>query len=247
MNKRIVSFAFVLAAQALNAQKPTDVAISELPSGVPSTEGKVTLFADYSRAKKSSPIDVYLINRSDRDITLSAQDGDVYLKLEGKSDDGTWTRVQPHAYSWCGNSYDFKPRIRKGFFYRIAGYKPKAGKTAKIRYRLYMQEGLELATEAGDGLISDDDAKKAASDALAVSTGSFEFVRDLATGAKKLVNTVDHIRDLQGRAIRTLGAGRFPKDKVLPVLDEIEKKFPAKRQEVNFARQLLEAKQEGAQ
>ena len=96
-------------------------------------------------------------------------------------------------------------------------------------------------------MISDDDAKNAASDALAVSTGSFEFVRDLATGAKKLVNTVDRIRDLQGRAISTLGAGRFPKDKVLPLLDEIEKKFPEKKQEVNFARQLLEAKQEGAQ
>jgi len=138
---RIVSLALVLGAPVIHAQRPTDVAISELPSGIPSTEGKV-----------------------------------------------------------------------------------------------------DLATEAGRGLISEDDAKKAASDALAVSTGSLEFVRDVATGAKQMVNTVDHIRDLQGYAIRSLGSGRFPADKVLPLLDEIEKKFPDRKVDVNFARRRLNAK-----
>ncbi|MFZ2277343.1 MAG: hypothetical protein WAW39_06065 [Prosthecobacter sp.] len=258
MNLRFLSLALMLATQAALAQRPLeppsdpfapnetsdalpcDTPIASLPSGIPSNEGKVTLFADYARARQSEPMDVYLINRSDHDIVLGAQDGDVYLKLEAKNEDGTWTRVQPHAFSWCGNSYDFKKLVRKGGYFKIKGHQPKVGKPATIRFRLYKQEGLDLTTDAGEGVMSPKEAEKAATDALAVSTGSFEFVRDLATGEKQIVNTMDHIQDMQERAIETLGSGRFPKDKVLPLLDEIEKKFPEKKRAVNFARKSLE-------
>ncbi|MCF7788900.1 MAG: hypothetical protein K9N47_22435 [Prosthecobacter sp.] len=253
MNLRLIPLALLLAVLAAQAQPsdpfapnavfnalPCDAPIASLPSGIPSTEGKVTLFADYARARKSEPMDVYLINRSDHDIVLGAQDGDVYLKLEAKNEDGTWTRVQPHAFSWCGNSYDFKSLVRKGGFYKIKGHQPKVGKLATIRFRLYKQDWLDLTTDAGEGVVSAEEAEKAATDALAVSTGSFDFVRDLATGENKIVNTMDHIQDMQGCAIETLGSGRFPKDKVLPLLDAIEKKFPEKKRDVNFARQSLE-------
>lgn len=219
------------------------VPMAKLPGGIPTTEGKVTLFADYTRAKVGENIDVYLINRSDHDIVLNSQDGDVYLKLEAKNEDGAWARAQPHAFSWCGNSYDFRPVVRKDCYYRIKGHQPKVGKPAKIRFRLYMQEGLDLVTDEGDGVASAEESALAATDALAVSTGSFEFVRDLATGEKKIVNTLDHMRDMQGRAIRTLGSGRFAKEKVLPLLDEIEKKFPANASDVSFARSLLKEKE----
>jgi hypothetical protein len=261
MNFRFIPLVLMLGVQAARAQSsievpaaqsPADetgillfegVPIAKLPGGIPSPEGKATLFADYARAKKGQNIDVYLINRSDHDISLGAQDGDVYLKLEAKNEDGTWTRVQPHAFSWCGNSYDITPLVRKGCYYQIKGHQPKEGKPAKIRFRLYMQHGLDLATDAGDGIFSAEESALAATDALAVSTGSFELVRDLATGAKTMVNTLDHIRDMQGRAIRTLGSGRFAKEKVLPLLDEIEKKFPANASDVSFARSLLKEKE----
>lgn len=219
------------------------IPMAKLPGGIPSTEGKITLVADYARAKKGDSIDVYLINRSDHDIVLNSQDGDVYLKLEAKNGDGMWARAQPHAFSWCGNSYDFRPEVKKDCYYRIKGHQPKVGKPAKIRFRLYMQEGLDLVTDEGDGVASAEESALAATDALAVSTGSFEFVRDLATGEKKIVNTIDHIRDMQGRAIRTLGCGRFANEKVLPLLDEIEKKFPANASDVSFARTKLKEKE----
>ncbi|MCX6848137.1 MAG: hypothetical protein NTY98_04390 [Verrucomicrobia bacterium] len=261
MNFRFIPLVLMLGVQAGRAQSSIEVPagkdsadetgiilfegipIAKLPGGIPITEGKVTLFADYARAKKGDSIDVYLINRSDHDIVLNSQDGDVYLKLEAKNEDGTWTRAQPHAFSWCGNSYDFRPEVKKDCYYRIKGHQPKVGKAAKIRFRLYMQEGLDLATDAGEGIVSAEESALAATDALAVSTGSFELVRDLATGAKTMVNTLDHIRDMQGRAIRTLGSGRFAKEKVLPLLDEIEKKFPANASDVSFARMRLKEKE----
>ncbi len=218
--------------------------VAKLPDGIPSTEGKVTLHADYAHAGKGRSVEVYLINRSDRDIVLDAQDGDVYLKLETKQEDGTWVRVQPHAFSWCGNSYGYNV-LKKECFYKIAGHQPTEGKKAAIRFRLYMQKGLDLATEAGEGLVSAKEAEQAATDVLAVNTGSFEFVRDVATGARTIVNTMDHIKDMQGVAIQTLGTGNFDRAKVEPLLDEIARKFPGKLQEVNYARSRLATK--GAQ
>lgn len=254
MKLRTVCLVVMLAVPTVHAQEPPAVTrpedepigllfmgtpLAKLPSGIPSKEGKVTLFADYARAVKGKGVDVYLINRSDRDIVLGAQDGDVYLKLEARSKDGTWVRVQPHAFSWCGNSYDFRPEVKKECFYKIRGHQPKEGKPATIRFRLYMQEGLDLATDAGEGMVSEKEAEKAATDVLAVETGSFEFVRDIATGARKIVNTTDHIKDMQGVAIRTLGTGDFPKEKVEPLLDEIGRRFPGKLGDVTYARSRL--------
>lgn len=213
--------------------------VDRLPGGIPSAEGKVTLVADYARAMKGQDVDVYLINRSDRDIVLDSQDGDVYLKLETKQEDGAWVRVQPHAFSWCGNSYDFRPVVKKECYYKIKGHQPEEGKAATIRFRLYMQEGLDLVTEAGEGIVSDEEAKLAATDVLAVRTGSFELVRDLATGARTMVNNQDHIKDMQGVAIRTLGTGNFDREKVEALLDEIARRFPSKLGDVTFARSRL--------
>ncbi len=41
----------------------------------------LALIADYEHPSKGT-IPVYLVNRSGEDISLSSQDGDVYLKLE---------------------------------------------------------------------------------------------------------------------------------------------------------------------
>ena len=78
---------------------------AELPGHIKSVSGKVVLVADFTHKDTEGKIPVYLINGSEKSIKLMAQDGDVYLKLETRDEDGKWRRAQPHAFSWCGNSY----------------------------------------------------------------------------------------------------------------------------------------------
>jgi hypothetical protein len=221
--------------------------ISNLPEGIPSVEGKVTLHADFARAKTGEPIDVYLINRSERDLVLNAQDGDVYLKLQAQGEDGWWKRVQPHSFSPCMVSYALGKEVPKGCFLRIKGHQPKEGMAAKIRFLLYMQEelikkGLRLVTQEGDGIVSADEAEKAAYDALALRTGSFEMVRELATGKKTVKATAEYNQSMQWRAVRMLTSERFEPEQVLPVLDEIEKEFPGMKDEVLNVRLTLKGR-----
>jgi hypothetical protein len=76
-----------------------------------------------------------------------------------------------------------------------------------------------------------------------VGDGSFEFVRDLATGVNETPGNEGYRRHIQQVAIRALGWGRFPEEKALPVLDEVEKKFPKLKYEVTNAREMLKKKQ----
>jgi len=221
---------------AQDSQLHLDSPIAALPATITGQAGKVTLVADFVTRTKPGEVDVYLINLSDRDITLRSQDLDVYMKLETQNSAGDWVRAQPHAYSWCGNSYMLQPTVRKQHYYRIPGYLPSKGRKAKIRYRLYEQPGLAITSQVGDGVVADTDISTSASDALAVSSGDFDFVSSVALGERKLVNKTDHITDLQGYAISTLASGRFSKDKVIPVLDAIAAKFPERKQELQHAR-----------
>ena len=52
-----------------------------LPKHVKSSEGEITLVADYKTKREDGKFSVYLINESGKEIKLQAQDGDVYLKL----------------------------------------------------------------------------------------------------------------------------------------------------------------------
>jgi hypothetical protein len=227
-----------------------DLPIAKLPAGITGEAGKVSLVADFVTRTKPDVFDVYLINLSDHDIYLEAQDFDVYLKLETQSNAGNWVRAQAHAFSWCGNSYTFKPTVRKQHFYRISGYQPAQGRKAKIRFRLYEQPNLDIVSQVGDGLVSDTDISISASDALAVSSGDFDSVCRVALGETRLVNRTDHIRDLQGYAISVLASGRFPEDNVFPVLDVIATKFPDRKEDLEDARTRLtrerRAEQDGA-
>lgn len=83
-----------------------------------------------------------------------------------------------------------------------------------------------MSSNVGLGLVSAEDTKKAANDAMAVSTGNFKFVSDVALGNIVLKNEMDHITDLQDRAIDTLGYGKFPVKEARKVLSEVAKKFP---------------------
>ncbi len=99
---KVFGLLILLFGLAIANARVDDVDVEELPEGVKSVSGKVTVFADFRRPHKAGSIPLYIINRTDKVLELPYQDGDVYLKLEtkGKAEDGKWKRVQPHAYSW---------------------------------------------------------------------------------------------------------------------------------------------------
>ena len=140
--------------------------ISELPETIKAEKGQLTLHADFSSKRPDGRIPVYLINRTKLAITLNAQDGDVYLKLEAQSKTGEWVRAQRHSYSWCGNSYDFSPKIEPGSFIKILGYQPSQGRKQKVRFSLYNQS-VSISSNVGLGLASDKDITESTNDELA--------------------------------------------------------------------------------
>lgn len=215
---------------------------AELPGHIKSVSGKVVLVADFTHKDTEGKIPVYLINGSEKSIKLMAQDGDVYLKLETRDDGGKWRRAQPHAFSWCGNSYMNSPELTAGHFMKITGYQPakgKPGKQRKIRYALY-QRDLYLTTKPGMGVVLEKDIDLASRDAMAVDWGSFEFVSQVALGEIVLKNEMDHIKDLQASAIYKLGELSFDKAKSLEVLKKVREKFPKHREIVNQAIQSMQ-------
>jgi hypothetical protein len=213
----LISLANLIFSHLIWADPGKD--ISDLPGHIAIPASGFALVADFAHASAGT-IPVYFINRSGKDIQLAAQDGDVYLKLEYQDADGSWKRAQPHAYSWCGNSYFESPVIRSDQFVAIKGYQPLQGDSRKIRFRLYRQQ-IEVASNVGQGLVHRGDIQKAQNDAMAVSSGDLAFVEAVARGKRVLHNTMDHIKDLREYAIFQLGSGRFDRAKVEKVLRDI--------------------------
>jgi len=212
--------------------------INQLPKDVTPDAGKISLVADYGSRGPNGGIPVYLINASTNEINLEAQDGDVFLKLELMDKQERWIRAQPHAFSWCGNSYMDPPSLRPGHFIKIEGYQPKKGKKREIRFSLYHQK-IVISSNAGEGLISAKDIDLASRDAMTVQDGSFEFVSKVALGELRLKNEMDHIKDLQQLAIFTLASPKFDSAKSRAVLLQVSKKFPKRNADVDRAIELL--------
>jgi hypothetical protein len=178
-------------------------------------------------------------------VNLGAQDGDVYLKLEVADAQGRWIRAQPHAFSWCGNSYMNPRKVRPGHFLQIEGYQPEKGRKHKIRFSLY-QQGIALSSNDGEGIANAHDIDLASSDAMAVEDGSFEFVSKVALGEIQLKNEMDHMKDLQGFAIGVLAhSERFDSTASRKVLAEVRKRFPKRKDDVGQAMRILNGR--GAQ
>ena len=152
-------------------------------------------------------------------------------------------RAQPHAFSWCGNSYFDRPQVRPGHFLLIEGYQPTNGEPRKIRFSLYHQE-LALSSNAREGLASAGDIDLASHDAMAVMEGTFELVSAVALGETRLTNEMDHIKDLQEVAIRTLASPRFDPAGSRRVLSNVLKKFPERKSDVDSAIQSLRQRAE---
>ncbi len=220
-----------------------DLPAAKLPSSIKAEPDRLSLVADFEHKDKNGQIPVYLINNTAATVELEAQDGDVYLKLEAQNADGQWQRAQPHAYSWCGNSY-IRKELRAGHFVKISGYQPKKGSKSKVRFSFYHQK-IQLSSNAGDALVSKRDVDLASRDALRIRAGDFEFVSRVALGEVRLVNEMDHIRNLQEFAVAELGDARFEAVAAEAVLAKVVKKFPAQEKAVNYARKHIEARAAG--
>lgn len=135
-----------------------------LPETIPAPEGELTLFADYKNAG-GGKVPLYLVNRTTGRVSLSAQDGDIYLKLERKPEDGHWERVQTHQDSWCGNSY-YPVELDPGNHFVFSGYFPAKGTGSQVRFRSY--GSTPLVSNEGEGFFLEEDRLAAGVDPMAL-------------------------------------------------------------------------------
>ena len=56
--------------------------VDQLPPAVTAPEGKLTLWANYAGARDGR-ITVYIVNRTDKKVSITAQDYDPYIKYPG--------------------------------------------------------------------------------------------------------------------------------------------------------------------
>ena len=211
--------------------------VSTLPDTVHAVNGQLTLFADFSDIRGDYVV-LYLVNRTDRRIAFSAQDGDPYLKLEAWDESGYWKRAQKHYASFCGNSYFRTPALKPEQFFRFLGYYPATGEPATVRYRIYHDTAyvlkddasedlnsrsgednrlpLNLVSNTGQGLVKTSDLAEARYDSMAIRYGTFETIREMAMGRAK---PSGYARWSQLQAVKALQ--RFPNDEAAVALENL--------------------------
>lgn len=135
-----------------------------LPSSISAADGVLTLQADFAQAKDGK-VPLYLVNRTAEKVIFSTQDYDIFLKLERKTPDGRWERVQSHQYSWCGNSY-ISIELAAGHHFAFAGYMPMNGIKAQVRYRSY--GSVPFVSNEGEGFFLEQDRITASLDQMAL-------------------------------------------------------------------------------
>ena len=140
--------------------RPTPV--SALPWRVTAPRGKLTLFADYEDIWQGQVV-LYLVNRTSETVKFPAQDDDFYVKLEALSDSGQWKRVQPHLYSFCGNSYH-EVSLDPGTYISLLGWVSPEGRQRQVRYRIYSEAG--IASNVAFASVSDRSIEDARTDAM---------------------------------------------------------------------------------
>ncbi|HCN76376.1 MAG TPA: hypothetical protein DIT13_04170 [Verrucomicrobiales bacterium] len=124
---------------------------------------------------KPGQISVFLINDTDEQLQVPAQDGDIYLKLEVNLE-GKWQRAQCHGDSWCGNSYGTRTLAAHSYVI-IQGYQPTPGRRAKVRYAIHNGASDRLTSAKFDGLYAPDDVAMSAYDSLAMREAELSKLR----------------------------------------------------------------------
>lgn len=174
--------------------------IANLPQGIAGEAGKVTLHADYAQAGEGR-ITLYLINRSEKALAVPTQDGDPYVKLEARSEAGSWERAQAHGYSDCGNSYMTTPLPDGTFLALVAPY-PTKGEKRTVRYRMYSDVG--AVSNEGEGLADPKLIEQCRYDAMAIRFGDAKVVEHVLFNGTAKANDETQWPDLRQSAIHRL-------------------------------------------
>ena len=111
------------------------IANDQLPKNVVAPEGQLTLFADYNDLWRQQVV-LYLVNKTKEEVSIPAQDSDLYVKLETQTESGQWVRAQTHQRSWCGNSYHSRT-LKPGNFITLLGFQPRRGQKQPARFSFY--------------------------------------------------------------------------------------------------------------
>jgi hypothetical protein len=135
----------------------------ELPAQIVAPEGKLTVFANYA-ARNYEGVPVYVVNRTDKPITFASQDGDIYLMLEYRVAKNYWQRAEPHANSFCGNSY-YSLTLPPGQHLVYQENFPTEGERATVRYATF--RGEKLVSNETEGFIVPSVVEIARKDSLA--------------------------------------------------------------------------------
>ncbi len=140
------------------------IANVELPPHIKPSLGKTILFADFEHPEPNG-IPLYLINGNQSDQYVPRHGGDFDIKLEFQDESGKWVRAEPHYYSPCGNGYAGSI-VPPGMYREISGYRPREGKSVKVRYKMY--SALGIVSNEGMGVVSIADVDLAAKDHMAM-------------------------------------------------------------------------------
>lgn len=189
------------------------IPIEQLPKNIATSDGELSLWADYSNTFKES-ITVYLINQTGEVIGVPTQDGNPYLKLEGQRPNDLWVRAEPHIYSWCGNSYFNSPEIPPDHFLRINGWYPSTGTETQVRYTIFNTLG--LTSNTGRGRIQPESVQDAKYDAMAIRYGDLDLIRTVIFEKKDTGNQWPY---LTNSAIRRLDD--FPPEQTIPIIEAV--------------------------
>jgi hypothetical protein len=170
-----------------------------LPGRVLATPGDLTLFADETDVR-GEQIVLYLVNRTREPIRFDAQDGDIYIMLEGKAKDGKWERAQRHARSGWEGSFRVKPELPAGHFHMLLGRYPKGGETRRVRYRIHTESG--AVSNEIDGRVLPGEILWSRVDDLSKDGADFDRVTEIALAEIPL--PVRDPIDIRSRAIGRL-------------------------------------------
>lgn len=210
-----------------------------LPAHIESDNGVVSLHADFGGVDSSGRIPVYLVNRSNTPIALSAATDDFNLKLEYLADDGNWVRAQPHYPQTGCFTRLYQINVMPNHFIVIDGYQRINGEAKQVRYRLRSDE-FELVTNIDQGVVASIDIDRAARDVMAIEDGDFELVSGILLDQTYATNdrTVEYGRYI---AIDEIAMGRFDLDDSRDVLRQLALLRPDMRRYIDWAIARLDA------
>lgn len=197
--------------------------MAELPAYLKPATDSISLIADFDH-KEDGKVTVYLINTTKADVALDSQDGDLGCKRETKIEGGQWMRCDSHGYSWCGNSYGRKPLKAGQFLVWTQICDTQTGKVRPMRFKLYGQHHLEIASNEGQGIADESDVQFCRYDSLAMRHGPFEDVAAVATGKLKGGQGAS----INGMEDAVRGLERFADDaRLFPVIQEVIRRLVA--------------------